>query len=160
MKRFFVLILSLSLLLAGCASDAGSTVPESSSGIAEPAPEASEVPSEAESQIAADEPFDMSVFAMDTFMDLRAYGPYAEEALEEASKAIQNLDSLLSVTAESSEIYAVNHSQGEPVPLSEDTRTLLEKALTDRVEDQELYMHAIDASYGYEGYTAFRAEEV
>ena len=29
-----------------------------------------------------------------------------------------------------------------------------------KVEDRELYMHAIDASYGYEGYTAFRAEEI
>ena len=39
-------------------------------------------------------------------------------------------------------------------------RQLLENALTDQVNDRELYMHSIDASYGYEGYTAFRAEEV
>ena len=39
-------------------------------------------------------------------------------------------------------------------------KLLLESALTEKVEDQELYMHSIDASYGYEGYTAFRAEEV
>ena len=39
-------------------------------------------------------------------------------------------------------------------------RQLLECALTERVENQELYMHSIDASYGYEGYTAFRAEEI
>jgi len=39
-------------------------------------------------------------------------------------------------------------------------RQLLQGAMTDRVEDQELYMHSIDVSYGYEGYTAFRAEEV
>ena len=38
-------------------------------------------------------------------------------------------------------------------------RQLLASALTDHTEDQELYMHSIDASYGYEGYTAFRAEE-
>lgn len=37
---------------------------------------------------------------------------------------------------------------------------LLENALTDRVEDMELYMHSIDSSYGYEGYTAYRAGEV
>ena len=37
---------------------------------------------------------------------------------------------------------------------------LLQNALTDRVEDHELYMHSIDASYGYEGYAAFRAEEI
>ena len=39
-------------------------------------------------------------------------------------------------------------------------RQLLENALTDQVNDRELYMHSIDASYAYEGYTAFRAEEV
>lgn len=35
-------------------------------------------------------------------------------------------------------------------------KQLLENALTDRIEDYELFMHSIDASYGYEGYTAFR----
>lgn len=39
-------------------------------------------------------------------------------------------------------------------------KLLLERALTERVEEQELYMHSIDASYGYEGYTAFRAEDI
>lgn len=39
-------------------------------------------------------------------------------------------------------------------------KLLLERSLTERVEEQELYMHSIDASYGYEGYTAFRAEDV
>lgn len=39
-------------------------------------------------------------------------------------------------------------------------RLLLQSALTDRVEDQELYMHSIDSSYGYEGYAAYRAEDV
>ena len=37
---------------------------------------------------------------------------------------------------------------------------LLENALTEQVNDRELYMHSIDASYGYEGYTAFRAENI
>lgn len=39
-------------------------------------------------------------------------------------------------------------------------RELLKNALTDRVADRELYMHAIDASYGYEGYAAYRAKDV
>ena len=39
-------------------------------------------------------------------------------------------------------------------------KQLLENALTDRIDDYELYMHAIDASYGYEGYTAFRTEYI
>lgn len=39
-------------------------------------------------------------------------------------------------------------------------RQLLENALTDKVGDSELYMHSIDASYGYEGYTAFRTMNI
>lgn len=39
-------------------------------------------------------------------------------------------------------------------------RLLLEGALSDRVEDQELYMRSIDASYGYEGYAVYRAKEL
>lgn len=46
-----------------------------------------------------------------------------------------------------------------PVRVTE-LKLLLESALTERVESRELYLHSIDASYGYEGYTAFRAEEV
>ena len=39
-------------------------------------------------------------------------------------------------------------------------KLLLKCSLTERVEEQELYMRSIDASYGYEGYTAFRAEDI
>ena len=37
---------------------------------------------------------------------------------------------------------------------------LLKNALTDKVEDREVYMKGIDASYHYEGYTSFIAEEL
>ena len=43
---------------------------------------------------------------------------------------------------------------------STELKTLLQNVLTERVNDRDLYMHSIDASYGYEGYAAFRAEEV
>ena len=37
---------------------------------------------------------------------------------------------------------------------------LLKTALTDGINDREVYMKGIDASYHYEGYTLFRAEEL
>lgn len=37
---------------------------------------------------------------------------------------------------------------------------LLKKALTDKINDREMYMKGIDTSYYYEGYTVFRAEEL
>ena len=37
---------------------------------------------------------------------------------------------------------------------------LLKAALTDRVDDREVYMKGIDASYAYEGYEQLKAEEL
>lgn len=37
---------------------------------------------------------------------------------------------------------------------------ILKKALTDKVDDREVYMKGIDASYYYEGYTIYRMENL
>lgn len=42
----------------------------------------------------------------------------------------------------------------------EEIKSLLKRALTDRVEDQEVYMQGIDASYAYEGFHAFKTQEL
>jgi len=39
-------------------------------------------------------------------------------------------------------------------------KTLLRAALTDRTEDRLVYMKGIDASYAYEGYQAYRTEDL
>lgn len=39
-------------------------------------------------------------------------------------------------------------------------KTLLKSALTDRVNDREVFMKGIDTSYRYEGYTAYRAADM
>ncbi|MBD5150494.1 MAG: FAD:protein FMN transferase [Oscillibacter sp.] len=69
---------------------------------------------------------------MDTIMSLTVYNQPAEEGMEVLRKAatrIEELDALLSVTDENSEIYRVNHGGGEAVSLSEETRQLLAEAL-------------------------------
>lgn len=43
---------------------------------------------------------------------------------------------------------------------STEIKYVLKSALTDRVNDRELYMKGIDHSYYYEGYTAFRTDEL
>ncbi len=35
-------------------------------------------------------------------------------------------------------------------------KLLLKDALTDKTDDREIYMKGIDASYAYEGYTAYK----
>lgn len=69
------------------------------------------------------------LFAMDTYLNLTAYGENAEAALERAQNRIRELESLWSVTDEHSEIYAANHSGGETVTVSEDTADLVRYAL-------------------------------
>lgn len=39
-------------------------------------------------------------------------------------------------------------------------KVLLKEALTDKIDDREIYMKGIDASYSYEGYYVFTTEEL
>lgn len=79
--------------------------------------------------MAADAEFTSELFAMDTYMTMKAYGPGAETALSDISSMISQLDAHLSVTNSESEIYRLNHAEGQPVSLSDTTADLLKKAL-------------------------------
>lgn len=70
-----------------------------------------------------------SFFAMDTYMSFSAYGENADTALEKAQNEITRLESLLSVTDKESDIYTINHSNGQNVEVSEDTAELISFAL-------------------------------
>lgn len=37
---------------------------------------------------------------------------------------------------------------------------ILKQALTDKVDDREIYMKGIDHSYYYEGYSAFKVKDI
>lgn len=79
-----------------------------------------------------EKPCRYELMAMDTIMSLTIYGKPAQKAqdiLQQAAGQIQDLDALLSVTNEESEIYRINHSYGEAVQLSEKTLELLGDAL-------------------------------
>ncbi|MCM1214626.1 MAG: FAD:protein FMN transferase [Lachnospiraceae bacterium] len=70
-----------------------------------------------------------SFFAMDTYMTFTAYGANAEYALQQAKKRIAELEGLWSVTDAGSDIYAANHSGGQPVPVNGETEKLVSFAL-------------------------------
>lgn len=65
------------------------------------------------------------LFAMGTYMELEAYGESAEAALEQAAKSIEAWEMLWSADEKTSEIYQINHSGGQPVPVSLETEELL-----------------------------------
>lgn len=120
MKRWMGILLT-ALLLTGCAGQQA-----------------------AEPVAAADknaEPNSRTVFAMDTVMELSAYG--ADDALMEAAEQeILGLESRLSVTDAGSEIYALDHNG--LAELSPDTTELMQTALemcerTDGALDVSIY---------------------
>ena len=98
--RLLALSASLALCLAGCA------------------------PSQGEAQRHTKE-----LFAMGTSMRLTAYGDQAGAALDEAQSRIAERETLWSATDEGSEIYQINHSGGQPVPIHPETEELLRFAL-------------------------------
>ena len=75
------------------------------------------------------EPASGQIFAMDTIMSMDVYGEDGEEALARAEETIYRLEDLWAVTDENSEIWALNHSGGAWVDLSQETADLLSQAL-------------------------------
>lgn len=111
MKRFLACLLAC-LLLTGCAG--GQSSPDAAA---------------------------LTVFAMDTVMELTAYGA-DEDVMQRAQQRILELEGLLSVTDADSEIYALN--QTGTAALSADTAALLERGLalcarTDGALDLSIY---------------------
>ena len=74
------------------------------------------------------EPEQLSLFAMDTYMTLAAYGDKASEALAACGQELNRLDGALSRTREGSEIYTLN-AQGR-ADVSRETADLISAALT------------------------------
>lgn len=77
----------------------------------------------------AEDMAEIRFFGMDTDISMTAYGKNANEALADAKTKITELEGLWSVTDQNSDIYAINHSQGDPVSIGEETEQLLSFAL-------------------------------
>lgn len=71
-----------------------------------------------------------SFFAMDTYMTFTAYGENADVALADAQAKITELEQHWSVTDKDSDIYAVNHSGGQPTEVNQETAELLRYTLS------------------------------
>ena len=73
------------------------------------------------------EPEQLSLFAMDTYMTLAAYGDGASEALAACGQELNRLDGALSRTREGSEIYTLNRQGSADV--SRETADLIADAV-------------------------------
>jgi len=74
-------------------------------------------------------PYQTQFLAMDTVMSFTLYGEDAPSAAALGERRVQELEAQFSVTAEGSGIDQINHADGQPVELSEDSRQLLTDAL-------------------------------
>ncbi|MBM6832471.1 FAD:protein FMN transferase [Megamonas hypermegale] len=81
---------------------------------------------------------------MDTQISFIVYGNNAETALQLAKVRIMQLEDLLSVTDKCSDVYAINHSEGKLIKISNDTSNIIQFALnmakdTDGALDPTIY---------------------
>ena len=75
------------------------------------------------------EPVVRDVFAMDTYMSLKAYGKNAEQAVNEAENRIYELENELSATLEESDIWKLDNSAEKTAEVCDDTVAIVKKAL-------------------------------
>ena len=68
------------------------------------------------------------LFAMDTYMELKAWSADDGSSLQKAAERVAELENTFSVTVESSDISAINHAEGRPVKVTPDTAFVIEQA--------------------------------
>lgn len=71
----------------------------------------------------------LSFYAMNTFMTIRSFGKNSKEANLKVQSRINEVENNLSVTKETSDVWKINHSDGLPVIVSEETNFLLHFAV-------------------------------
>lgn len=73
----------------------------------------------------ASEAHTADLFAMDTYMTLKAYGDNAEKALTSATNRITELEGMLDVTSPSSDVYKLDNANGNALTVSPDTASII-----------------------------------
>ena len=99
-KQFSVLALTASVLLTGCSLTPDTNATVSKTG-----------------------------FFLDTVVSLTLYGTKEEAPLNECFLLLETYESLLSRTKEGSDVWKINHSNGSPVVVSDETAQLIQTAL-------------------------------
>lgn len=89
-------------------------------------------------------PYTETGFYFGTVVTVTLYDPSQKHLMSQCFQLAQKYESLFSKTIEDSDVYRINHSNGDPVTVSEDTLLLLGKAM----EYAELSDGAVDPSIG------------
>ena len=87
------------------------------------------------------------VFAMDTYMNLKAYGKNAQKAVDDAKSEIERLDQLWSAVDKNSEIYQLN--QKKKMKISDETLELIEFAKKKSNDAFDISIYPIVELWGF-----------
>lgn len=79
---------------------------------------------------ASQTPISRTGFYFDTIIQITIYDSGKEKCLDECMELADKYEKLLSPTIEGSDIWNINHSNGQPVAVSDETIMLLENALS------------------------------
>lgn len=69
-------------------------------------------------------------FCLDTVITVTLYDDSAEKQLEECFSLAEKYENLLSTTIKGSDIWNINHGKGTPIKVSDETISLLKKAIS------------------------------
>lgn len=104
------------------------------------------------------EPVSQTGFYFDTVIQVTIYDARKEKCLDECMRLAENYEKMLSPTVEGSDIWNINHSNGEPVTVSDETAALLKTALTycEMTEGRiDLTMETVSALWNFHADEAF-----
>lgn len=76
------------------------------------------------------EPLSRTGFYFDTVVTITLYDQREEELLDQCFSMAQSYENLFSKTVENSDVWNINHGDGQPVRVSDDTLALLHAALS------------------------------
>lgn len=112
MKKLLAILLASMLLVCGCSKN---NISENNAG---------GVSADSKSE---EQKITVDLFAMDTYMQVTAYGKNANKAVEQAKKRINQLDGMLSTGKKESEVSKLNSEK--TLTLSEDVGNIMERSL-------------------------------
>lgn len=94
----------------------------------------------------------LSFYAMNTFMTIRSFGKNSKEANLKVQQRIFQIENELSVTKETSDVWKLNHSNGEPTIVSSETSALLHFAVDLAKKTQGAFnpcLYPITSAWGF-----------
>lgn len=91
------------------------------------------------------------IFAMDTYMSITAYGNNADKAIDKATEKITELESLLDVNSEKSDVWKINDSNGNSVQISDDTAEIINSAIKfcDSTQTLDITIYPVLKEWGF-----------